>query len=43
MPARGLARPNNEPDGFFTDWDDAMEANLGAVIAAQNSVILGRR
>ena len=32
-----------EPDRFFTDWDDAMEANLGAVIAAQDSVILGRR
>ena len=31
------------PDGFFTDWDDAMDANLGAVIAAQDSVILGRR
>ena len=32
-----------KPDGFFGDWDDAMEANLGAVIAAQDSVILGRR
>jgi dihydrofolate reductase len=32
-----------EPDGFFADWDDAMEANLDAVIAAQDSVILGRR
>jgi dihydrofolate reductase len=31
------------PDSFFADWDDAMEANLGAVIAAQDSVILGRR
>jgi dihydrofolate reductase len=31
------------PDGFFADWDDAMDANLGAVIAAQDSVILGRR
>jgi dihydrofolate reductase len=31
------------PDGFFTDWDDAMDANLGAVIAAQDAVILGRR
>ena len=31
------------PDGFFTDWDDATEANLGEVIAAQDSVILGRR
>jgi dihydrofolate reductase len=32
-----------KPDGFFADWDDAMEANLTAVIAAQDSVILGRR
>ena len=32
-----------KPDGFFTDWDDAMEANLDAVIATQDSVILGRR
>jgi dihydrofolate reductase len=31
------------PDGFFADWDDAMAANLGAVIADQDSVILGRR
>jgi dihydrofolate reductase len=31
------------PDGFFADWDDAMDANLGAVIAAQDVVILGRR
>jgi dihydrofolate reductase len=31
-----------EPDRFF-DWDDVMDANLGAVIAAQDSVILGRR
>ena len=32
-----------EPAGFFTDWDDAMDANLGAVIAAQDAVLLGRR
>jgi dihydrofolate reductase len=32
-----------KPDGFFADWDDAMDANLAAVIAAQDSVILGRR
>jgi dihydrofolate reductase len=32
-----------EPDRFITDWDDAMDANLGAVIAAQDAVILGRR
>jgi dihydrofolate reductase len=32
-----------DPDEFFTDWDDAMEANLAAVIATQDAVILGRR
>jgi dihydrofolate reductase len=31
------------PDEFFADWDDAMEENLGAVIAAQDTVVLGRR
>ena len=31
------------PDSFFTDWDDMMQANLAAVIAAQDAVILGRR
>ena len=31
------------PDTFFRDWDDAMGANLAAVIAAQDVVILGRR
>jgi dihydrofolate reductase len=31
------------PDSFFTDWDDAMDANLAAVIATQDAVILGRR
>ena len=31
------------PDEFFADWDEAMDVNLGAVIAAQDSVILGRR
>ncbi len=31
------------PDEFFTEWDDAMDANLAAVIAAQDAVILGRR
>src|ERR1700683_3660638 len=30
-----------KPDEFIADWDDAMGANLGAVIAAQDSVILG--
>jgi dihydrofolate reductase len=32
-----------KPDGFFTDWDEAMEANLAAVIGAQDAVVLGRR
>src|SRR5438105_14982555 len=32
-----------DPDRFFTNWDDAMEANLAAVIATQDAVILGRR
>ena len=31
-----------DPDRFF-DWDDAMDANLAAVIATQDAVILGRR
>lgn len=31
------------PDGFFADWDDAMDANLATVIGAQDAVILGRR
>ncbi len=31
------------PDAFFTDWDDRMDANLAAVIATQDAVILGRR
>lgn len=32
-----------DPDGFFTDWDGAMDANLAAVIATQDAVVLGRR
>ena len=32
-----------DPDGFFADWDDAMDANLAAVIPTQDAVILGRR
>ena len=32
-----------EPDGFLPSWDDAMEANLAAVISAQDAVLLGRR
>jgi len=31
------------PDSFFADWDDAMDANLAAVISTQDAVILGRR
>ena len=31
------------PDTFFAEWDDAMGANLAAVIATQDAVILGRR
>jgi dihydrofolate reductase len=32
-----------DPDGYFDDWDEAMDANLAAVIGAQDAVILGRR
>jgi dihydrofolate reductase len=32
-----------DPDSFFPDWDDVMDANLAAVIATQDAVILGRR
>lgn len=31
------------PDRFVTDWDEVMDANLAAVIATQDAVILGRR
>src|SRR5215470_16006495 len=31
-----------DPDSFFADWDEAMDANLAAVIGAQDAVILGR-
>jgi dihydrofolate reductase len=31
-----------DPDSFLADWDDAMDANLAAVIATQDAVILGR-
>jgi dihydrofolate reductase len=31
------------PDEFITDWDDAMDTNLAAVIGTQDAVILGRR
>jgi dihydrofolate reductase len=30
------------PDSFITEWDEVMDANLADVIAAQDSVILGR-
>ena len=32
-----------DPDRFVTDWDEVMGANLGAVIATQDAVVLGRR
>jgi len=32
-----------QPDAFFTDWDEVTDANLAAVIATQDTVILGRR
>lgn len=32
-----------DPDVFFTDWDEVMDANLAAVIGRQDAVILGRR
>jgi dihydrofolate reductase len=32
-----------DPQEFFVDWDEAMDANLAAVIGTQDAVILGRR
>jgi dihydrofolate reductase len=32
-----------DPDRFFTAWDEESDANLAAVIATQDAVILGRR
>jgi len=32
-----------DPDKFVIDWDEALDANLAAVIATQDAVILGRR
>jgi dihydrofolate reductase len=32
-----------DPDGFLHDWDEEMAANLAAVIATQDAVILGSR
>jgi dihydrofolate reductase len=31
------------PDEFIVDWDAAMDANLAALIATQDAVVLGRR
>src|SRR5262249_60202420 len=31
------------PEVFFTKFDEAMEQNLAAVIASQDTVLLGRR
>ena len=31
------------PERFFADWDEVVDANLAAVIAAQDAVVLGRR
>src|SRR5450755_2995545 len=32
-----------DPDAFVTEWDEAMDDNLGRVIATQDAVLLGRR
>jgi dihydrofolate reductase len=32
-----------DPDAFFTDFDEVMGDNLGRVIATQDAVLLGRR
>ena len=32
-----------DPDAVIRNWDDAMDANLAAVIGPQDAVILGRR
>jgi len=32
-----------DPDAYITEFDDAMEENLARVIAAQDTVLLGRR
>jgi dihydrofolate reductase len=32
-----------DPDAFIAEWDEAMDANLAAVIEPQDAVILGRR
>ena len=28
-----------DPDAYFPDWDDAMDANLGTVIGSQDAVL----
>lgn len=33
----------DEPDSVLADWDEAMDANLAAVIATQDVVVLGHR
>jgi hypothetical protein len=42
MPMKSSARVAEAPDSFF-GWDDAVDANLAAVMATQDAVILGRR
>ncbi len=32
-----------DPDAFISEWDDSMQTNLAATIAAQDAVIMGRR
>ncbi|HLX18697.1 MAG TPA: dihydrofolate reductase family protein [Gaiellaceae bacterium] len=32
-----------DPQAYITDWDDAMDENLGRVVAEQDAVLLGRR
>ena len=32
-----------QPNEFVTEWDDAVDENIGRVIATQDSVLLGRR
>jgi dihydrofolate reductase len=32
-----------DPNAFITDWDEAMDENLGRVIASQDTVLLGHQ
>jgi dihydrofolate reductase len=32
-----------QPDEFVTDWDEAVDENIGRTIATQDTVLLGRR